>query len=126
MLGPATGTTMRKERIASRLRLNFAVFLGLAASMAGRAAGPGDPADASLRFELSFPASVRGESADGRVFVVIARQGEPEPRLQFGKEGGQYRSTPFFGEDVEALKPGQRAVVGSDALGYPVACLADL
>src|SRR6266498_3563761 len=126
MLGPATGTTMRKERIASRIRLNLAVFLGLAASMAGRAAGPADPAAASLKFELSFPASVRGEAADGRVFVVISREGEPEPRLQFGKEGGQYRSTPFFGEDVENLAPGQWAVVGGSAPGYPVARLVDI
>src|SRR6266545_2348561 len=122
MLGPATGTPMRKGRIASRIRLNFAVFLGLAASAAGR----GVPADASLKFELSFPASVRGESADGRVFVVISREGEPEPRLQFGKEGGQYRSTPFFGEDVENLAPGQWAVVGGSAPGYPVARLVDI
>ncbi len=113
---------MRKGRIASRIRLNFAVFLGLAASAAGR----GVPADASLKFELSFPASVRGESADGRVFVVISREGEPEPRLQFGKEGGQYRSTPFFGADVENLAPGEWAVVGGSALGYPVARLADI
>src|SRR6266540_166831 len=122
MLGPATGTPMRKGRIASRIRLNFAVFLGLA----GRAAGSADPAAASLKFELSFPASVRGEAADGRVFVVISREGEPEPRLQFGKEGGQYRSTPFFGVDVENLAPGQWAIVGGSALGYPVARLADI
>ncbi len=69
---------------------------------------------------------MRGEAADGRVFVVIAREGEPEPRLQFGKDGEQYRSTPFFGEDVEGLKPGERAVVGDAALGYPIARIADL
>jgi hypothetical protein len=58
--------------------------------------------------------------------VVVSREGQPEPRLQFGKEGEQYRSTPFFGEDVEGLKPGQWAAVGSAALGYPIARLTDL
>lgn len=81
---------------------------------------------AKLRFELSFPPSVRNEPADGRVFVVLARKPEPEPRLQFGKSGGQYKSTPFFGEDVDGLKPGQRAVIGGRSIGYPVERLADL
>src|SRR6185503_17760617 len=75
---------------------------------------------AQLRFELLFPSSVRAEPADGRVYVILTRKPEPEPRLQFGKSGGQYRSTPFFGEDVDGLKPGQRAVIGGGSLGYPV------
>jgi hypothetical protein len=58
--------------------------------------------------------------------VILTRKPEREPRLQFGKSGGQYRSTPFFGEDVEGLKPGQRAVVGGASIGYPVERLADL
>ncbi|HEX5854378.1 MAG TPA: hypothetical protein VFZ57_02055, partial [Thermoanaerobaculia bacterium] len=81
---------------------------------------------ASLRFEVSFPAGTRSEPADGRVFVILSLQGDPEPRLQFGKEGEQYRSPPFFGQDVEGLKPGQWAVVGGAALGYPIARLADI
>jgi putative esterase len=88
-------------------------------------AGAEEPA-AALRFELSFPEGVRSQPADGRLFVVISKEGDPEPRLQFGKEGDQYRSTPFFGQDVEALKPGQWAAVGGGALGYPIARLADI
>ena len=105
--------------IASHALLGI-VFSGVSLA-AERATSP-----PSLRFELSFPASVRSERADGRVFVVVAREGQPEPRLQFGKAGEQYRSTPFFGEDVEGLRPGQWATVGDGALGYPVARLADL
>ncbi len=51
---------------------------------------------ATLRFELSFPSTVRTEPADGRVFVILTRKAEPEPRLQFGKSGGQYKSTPVL------------------------------
>jgi hypothetical protein len=101
------------------LRSTLVVFFGLAAAASAGGAEP-------LKFELSFPAGVRQEPADGRLFVVISREGQPEPRLQFGKSGDQYRSTPFFGEDVEGLKPGQWAAVGSTALGYPIARLADL
>jgi Putative esterase len=81
---------------------------------------------ARLRFELSFPSTARTEPADGRVFVILTRKSEPEPRLQFGKSGGQYKSTPFFGEDVDGLKPGQRAVIGGRSTGYPVERLAEL
>ena len=81
---------------------------------------------ARLRFQLSFPATVRSEPADGRVFVVITRKADPEPRLQFGKSGGQYGSTPFFGENVDALGPGQQAVIDGRSDGYPFDRLAEL
>jgi hypothetical protein len=78
------------------------------------------------RFELSFPKSARAEHADGRVFVILTRDAKKEPRLQFGKSGGQYRSVPFFGENVEGLEPGQRAIVDGRSDGYPVERLGDL
>jgi len=81
---------------------------------------------ARLRFRLSFPASARSEPADGRVFVIVTRKADPEPRLQFGKSGGQYDSTPFFGEDVDALGPGQQAVIDGRSDGYPLDRLAEL
>ena len=93
------------RRIPMRLQFLLAGLLLTAASAVAAAPGPGDSPEGLLKFELSFPASVRGEPADGRLFVVVSREGQPEPRLQFGKGGDQYRSTPFFGEDVEGLKP---------------------
>lgn len=81
---------------------------------------------ARLRFELSFPPRVRSEPADGRIFVIITRKAEPEPRLQFGKSGGQYKSVPFFGEDVEGMKPDQRAVIDGRSDGYPLERLGEL
>src|SRR5215470_10945994 len=101
-----------------------AYLLALAAATPGAARGEGSPA--RLRFELSFPASARPEPADGRVFVVVTRKATPEPRLQFGKTGGQYASQPFFGENVEGLSPGAAAVVDGRSEGYPVARLSDL
>ena len=84
------------------------------------------PAPSPLRFEVSFPSSARSEPADGRIFVVLSRQGSPEPRLQFGRPGDQYRSTPFFGAAVEGLTPGQWASIGEQSEGYPIERLADL
>lgn len=110
----------------SRIAPLVLALLAVAASLAGLSAGSDSPVAAALRFELSFPASVRAEPADGRVFVVLSREGGSEPRLQFGKVGEQYRSTPFFGEDVAGLRPGQWVAVGGGSLGYPIARLADI
>jgi hypothetical protein len=56
----------------------------LGALLLARSLGAADQ-PARLRFQLSFPATVRSEPADGRVFVIITRKADPEPRLQFGK-----------------------------------------
>jgi hypothetical protein len=81
---------------------------------------------AGVRFELSFPESARSEPVDGRVYVVVTRKASPEPRLQFGKTGGQYASSPFFGEDVEGFRPGAAAVIDDRANGYPLERLSAL
>ena len=70
---------------------------------------------ARLRFEVNIPASVRNEPTTGRVFVMLARANEIEPRFQIGRIG-----TPFFGRDVERLAPGGTAIVSGTDLGHPV------
>jgi hypothetical protein len=79
--------------------------------------------EAKLRFEISFPESIHAEAVTGRVFVMITRNGEREPRLQAGSWAG---SVPFFGVDVEGLKPGELAVIDEDILGYPPESLKDI
>jgi Putative esterase len=85
-----------------------------------------DERAAAVRFELSFPEGVRREAVDGRVYVVVTKKATPEPRLQFGKTGGQYASSPFFGEDVEGFHPGASAVIDDRANGYPLERLSAL
>jgi hypothetical protein len=76
---------------------------------------------AGLRFEISFPAAAHGEPVTGRVYVMISRTNDREPRLQIGRTG-----IPFFGRDVEALAPGQAAVIDASDLGSPLESLRDL
>ena len=45
------------------------------------------PQRAGLRFEVSVPANVRAEPITGRVYVMISRTAEREPRLQIGRTG---------------------------------------
>lgn len=96
------------------------LVLGVAAG-----AAPGGPPEGSagLRFEVSFPASVRSGPADGRVFVIITRVAVPEPRLQLGWDTD---GVPFFGVNVDGLGPGKPAVVDDGAEGYLVRHLNDL
>ncbi|MGE0464197.1 MAG: hypothetical protein AB7Q16_22745 [Vicinamibacterales bacterium] len=105
-------------------RLPIAVLVVLALASLGVQAqrrGTGQPADRGVRVEITVPASVRSEPLTGRVYFMVSRTDEREPRLQIGRTG-----TPFFGRDVENLKPGQAAIIDATDLGTPVASLEDL
>ena len=84
------------------------------------------PAAAQLpqgaRFDVVVSPALRREAVTGRVFVVLARDSAPEPRLQ----AGGVISVPFFGKDVEALRPGTPVVMDRSALGYPLRSLDQL
>src|SRR5690348_6934747 len=68
------------------------------------------------KFEVSFPQSAHAAPITGRVFVVLARRPDPDPREQIGS---WTQRTPYFGEDVSELKPGEAAMVAGGALGFP-------
>jgi hypothetical protein len=74
------------------------------------------PASAQ-RITVSFPSSLHATPVTGRLIVVVARSGKPEPRLQAGSYGG---TQPFFGVDVSALAPGAAAVIDASTAAYPV------
>jgi hypothetical protein len=76
----------------------------------------------SVRFEITVPSSVHAEPITGRVFVMITRNGEREPRLQLNQADG----IPFFGRDAEKLAPGAAAAIDDTDLGFPVDNLCDI
>src|SRR5580765_315794 len=76
---------------------------------------------ADTRFEISYPASANSGPITGRVFIMISRNSEREPRLQISRIG-----VPFFGRDVEKLAPGQAAVIDATDLGTPVESLSGI
>lgn len=79
------------------------------------------PSQPKLRFEVSFPASAHAQPVTGRVYVMISRTNEREPRLQIGRTG-----VPFFGHDVENLKPSEPALIDENDPGSPVESIRDL
>jgi len=74
-----------------------------------------------LRFEISFPYSVHSEPITGRVYIMISRTANREPRLQIGRTG-----VPLFGVDVERLSPDQPAIIDETTLGAPVENLREI
>ncbi|HKE23550.1 MAG TPA: alpha/beta hydrolase-fold protein [Bryobacteraceae bacterium] len=75
------------------------------------------------KFEISFPSAVHPGTITGRVFVVLAKRDQPEPIQQAGSWTGQ---APLFGADVDALAPGQQAVIDTATLGFPPSSLRDV
>ncbi len=80
------------------------------------------PSRPSIRFEISFPASAHGEPVTGRVYVMITRNCQREPRWQLNQVDG----IPFFGRDVDKIAPGAAAIIDDTDLGFPVDSLRDI
>ncbi len=105
-----------RRRAACGLAGAFALALVL-----GGCSSPA-PQAASVQFSLSFPAAAHQGPITGRAFLVISRTATPEPRLQ----AGSWVSDPFFGRDVDQLKPGAPVVIDGHAAGYPLASVRDI
>lgn len=78
---------------------------------------------ANSSFEISYATSLDPGPITGRVFVIISKNTQREPRFQAGSYGG---SVPFFGLDVNRMKPGDTTVIDGSTLGFPLSSLNDL
>jgi hypothetical protein len=76
-----------------------------------------------LRFTISFPTSSSTEALDGRLLLLVSTDDKREPRFQISEDPNTQQ---VFGIDVEALKPGQEAIVDANAFGYPVRSLSQI
>lgn len=76
----------------------------------------------NLRFEISFSSQIHPKNITGRVYLIVAKDTLREPRFQTRRSN----SSPFFGKDVENLKPGEAAFIDNDVLGFPLKSLADI
>ncbi len=75
----------------------------------------------NLKFEISFSEEAHSEPITGRVYVMISRDSEREPRLQVGPTG-----VPFWGKDVVSLEPGESVAIDEDVFGYPLTNIGDI
>ncbi len=103
------------------LRAGLCLFLlGIAAQPAGSSPAPGN----SVQFSISFPKERRAQPLDGRVLLLLSTDPSAEPRMQISNI--YPRTQIVFGVDVDGLAPGQAAVVGENAFGYPIRRLRDV
>lgn len=61
----------------------------------------------NLKFDVSFPSEIYDSPITGRVYLIISKDENREPRFQVRRSA----SPPFFGKDVVQLNPGQAAVI---------------
>ena len=107
-----------KPRWNRTLILLVLLLGGLAYSNSGLA-----PGAARFRFEISFPESLQKEPLDGRILLLFSSDFKNEPRFT----AVNWRSPqPFFGVDVEGLKPGQLAVLDEQTLGFPLDSIKEI
>ncbi len=76
-----------------------------------------------VQFLISFPETSVKEALDGRLLLLVSTDSSREPRFQISED---LTTQQVFGIDVEGLKPGQEAIVGANAFGYPVRNLAQV
>ena len=81
------------------------------------------PGLGAQRVKVTLSPSVASAPVTGRLFVFLTQQATPEPRVQAGSYTG---SVPFFGVDVDQLRPGASAEVDLKTLGFPYTSLAEV
>ena len=74
-------------------------------------------------FTVSFPAARSSVPLDGRLLLLLSTDSTAEPRFQIS-DGPNTQLV--FGLDVDSLRPGQSATIGTSTLGYPVKSLSQL
>src|SRR5258705_9626924 len=101
---------MRKRSAAGLLVvLNLIVLSLIAVGSTG-----GQPRK-SMRFEISFPVSLRQAPLDGRVLLMLAKKDDKEPRFQIGES---LDTQQIFGADVDGLAPRPAAAMDESTQGY--------
>ena len=80
-------------------------------------------ASKNLKFKITFPDSVHAKPITGRAYIILTQNNFSEPRWQVGWWG---KSAPFFGIDVNNMKPGETVIIDENVLGFPNKSLRDL
>jgi len=100
--------------------VGVALAPGAASSTSGHVAAQQPP---GFRFEVTLSPQVADAPVDGRVILLVTRNGAVEPRFQpsWGAD-----AIPMFGVDVDALAPGRSAVIDTSVRGYPLESIGEI
>jgi hypothetical protein len=68
-------------------------------------------------FSVTIGPGMPQPSYDGRVLLILTRDGKSEPRMQANRSAD---SAQVFGVDADGLRAGQPVEIGADVTGYPL------
>ena len=114
----------RKMPAGTPALLGLGAILCLLVCSCATLQGATPPADSTVKFEISFPTSLRSTPLTGRIYLILSTNNHAEPRLQAGDWDNVV--VPMFGIDVAALQPGAAAVIDAGARGVPTRSLRNL
>jgi hypothetical protein len=63
----------------------------------------------TLRFEVTVASDLVSSPEDGRLFVILGRTAQPEPRMGIGQTG--FNAAPMFAHDIKAFAAGVTGVI---------------
>lgn len=75
----------------------------------------------SLTFEISFSNQVHAEPITGRIYIIISRNNEKEPRFQTG-----YIGVPIWGKNVFSLNSGKSEIIDEKTFGCPLKSINEI
>ena len=78
----------------------------------------------ALQFEVSLKSALVSSPQSGRLFVILARTNQPEPRATLARAGLDAPYT--LARDVSPLAPGATVLLDSTAFTFPITNLSDL
>lgn len=98
------------------------VYLSAAILLLAFAAPGAQPS--SLRFEITIATGLVSSPQSGRLFVVMGRASQPEPRLTIGQTG--MAASPVFARDIGKYGEGITGTIDDTSAAFPIDSLAKL
>jgi hypothetical protein len=80
------------------------------------------PNPAAWQFEVTMKRGLAPSAKDGRLFVILARMKDPEPRLTLDRTG--LDAPQVLARDLKGFGPGAVAVADAGAFAFPITSLA--
>jgi hypothetical protein len=77
-----------------------------------------------LRFDITVAAGILEKPQNGRLFVVLGKAPQPEPRMMIGRTGMD--AAPVFARDVTEFLNGKTGVIDDSCVAFPIAGLSKL
>ena len=104
-------------------KLAWSGFFALGLAMLGGCQPGQEKSGASLRFSITYPLERSRPPLDGRLLLMVSKDGTAEPRFQISDDADTQQ---IFGIDVEGLKAGETAIVDGQVFGYPRTSIAEI